>query len=111
MFPVMTAFVGGSLLAGVAAKGVSAAPLAHVAAGVPQARAVERVGYWKRYCKYNDCTGAANVDVEVAPVAVPENPPVIAIVPVRPVSCGEFKYWNGSACVDARYNNPYIGPR
>ena len=34
-----------------------------------------------------------------------------ALVPARPVSCGEFRYWNGTACVDARYNTPYIGPR
>jgi hypothetical protein len=42
---------------------------------------------------------------------VPGGPPVIAVVPVRPVSCGEYRYWNGTACVDARYNTPYIGPR
>jgi hypothetical protein len=108
MLVVMTVFIGGGLLAGVAAEGASAAPLPHIAA----ASAVEPVGYWKHYCKYNDCTGAAGVDAEVtAPVVVPENPPVVAIVPVRPASCGEFKYWNGSACVDARYNKPYIGPR
>jgi len=32
-------------------------------------------------------------------------------VPVRPLSCGEYHYWNGSACVDARYNDPYLGPK
>jgi hypothetical protein len=39
------------------------------------------------------------------------NPPVIRIVPARPTSCGEFHYWDGERCVDARYNNPYVGPR
>ncbi len=78
----------------------------------PSPVTVERVGYWRRYCRFNDCTGA-DVDVTVVapPVVATENPPIIAIVPVRPVSCGEFHYWNGSACVDARYNNPYVGPR
>ena len=80
------------------------------------------VGYWKRYCRYNDCAGTPNVVVVPtpapavvpavpAPVVVPQSPPVIAVVPVRPVSCGEFHYWNGSTCVDARYNTLYIGPR
>jgi len=51
----------------------------------------------------------------VAPV-VPETAPVVegvpvVVVPLRPASCGEYHYWNGVACVDARYNNPYIGPR
>ncbi len=39
------------------------------------------------------------------------NPPVVRIVPARPTSCGEFRYWDGERCVDARYNNPYLGPR
>lgn len=32
-------------------------------------------------------------------------PPAVA-VPVRPVSCGEFRYWNGERCVDARVVPP-----
>jgi hypothetical protein len=31
-----------------------------------------------------------------------------AVVPVRPVSCGEFRYWNGERCVDARVIPPDI---
>jgi hypothetical protein len=125
---VMMAFISGSIIVGVASQSALAAPLPQSAAGASAVSTVETVGYWKRYCRYNDCTGAANVDVVVpavpaapvvvpavpavpAPVVVPQSPPVIAVVPVRPVSCGEFHYWNGSACVDARYNNPYIGPR
>jgi len=27
------------------------------------------------------------------------------------VSCGEYNYWDGERCVDARYNKPYLGPR
>jgi hypothetical protein len=57
---------------------------------------------------------AVETDVEVDVAPPPDGgllPPVIAIVPVRPVSCGEFRYWNGDRCVDARYNDPYLGPR
>jgi hypothetical protein len=117
IFLVMTAFIGAGIVAGAAPNSAMAAPFPQFVAGASGASAVETVGYWRRYCRYNDCSGTPNVDVVVpavvvpSPVVVPENPPVIAIVPVRPVSCGEFRYWNGSACVDARYNNPYTGPR
>ncbi len=29
----------------------------------------------------------------------------------RPRSCGEFFYWDGQACVDARKYPPYLGPK
>jgi hypothetical protein len=112
IFLVMMAFIGGRIVAGVAPQSAMAAPFSQLDVGASGASAVETIGYWRRYCRYNGCTGIPDVDVDVpAPVVVPLNPPVIAIVPVRPVSCGEFRYWNGSACVDARYNNPYTGPR
>jgi hypothetical protein len=47
--------------------------------------------------------------VPVVPPAVVEEPAIV--VPMRPASCGEFHFWNGVACVDARYNKPYLGPR
>ena len=55
--------------------------------------------------------------VVVVPPAVPVVPPVvvqepvIVVPPPRPASCGEYRYWNGQNCVDARYNRPYLGPR
>jgi hypothetical protein len=123
----MTAFIGCGVLAGAPPQTAVAAPLPQVAAGAAGASLVETVGYWRRYCRYNDCTGtnvvvvpaapAAPVvvpavpAVPAAPVVVRESPPVIAVVPVRPVSCGEYRYWSGTASVDARYNTPYIGPR
>lgn len=43
-----------------------------------------------------------------APVIVGEGPvapvaPGVPVVPLRPTTCGEYHYWNGVACVDARY--------
>ncbi|MFP3921855.1 MAG: hypothetical protein ACLFU3_09145, partial [Dichotomicrobium sp.] len=29
----------------------------------------------------------------------------------RPRSCGEYYYWDGQACVDARKYPPYVGPK
>jgi len=67
--------------------------------------------YYRRYGPY----GAP--PVVVVPPVVPVVPPVVVEEPVfvmpppRPASCGEYRYWNGQYCVDARYNRPYLGPR
>jgi hypothetical protein len=38
--------------------------------------------------------------------------PVIEFLPPpRPANCGEFRYWNGAYCADARVEPPYTGPR
>jgi hypothetical protein len=39
--------------------------------------------------------------------APPEPPPI----PLRPRSCGKYRYWNGDYCADARYERPYVGPK
>ena len=31
--------------------------------------------------------------------------------PSRPTSCGQYRYWNGEYCTDARYERPYLGPK
>jgi len=50
--------------------------------------------------------------VAVVPPAVVEVPEAVVVLPPpRPASCGEYRYWNGQFCVDARYNTPYLGPR
>lgn len=45
------------------------------------------------------------------PRAVYPPPVVYEIVPIRPASCGVYRYWNGESCADARYRPPYVGPR
>ena len=44
---------------------------------------------------------APNVDV----------PAYELLPPPPPANCGEYHYWNGEYCADARYNPPYLGPR
>ncbi|HZP10124.1 hypothetical protein [Methyloceanibacter sp.] len=110
-FLIAAAIAGGMVLTAPAGAAQLPAQSARVFGPLPAA--VELAGYWRRYCRFHDCTGPDVVVVQpdTAPAVVTENPPIVAIVPARPVSCGEFHYWNGSACVDARYNNPYLGPR
>jgi hypothetical protein len=38
-------------------------------------------------------------------------PGVYGFVAERPSSCGEYRYWNGVRCVDARDNPPDLRPR
>jgi hypothetical protein len=45
------------------------------------------------------------------PPAVYYAPPAPALVPLRPRSCGKYRYWNGEYCADARYERPYLGPK
>ncbi|MBA2125195.1 hypothetical protein DLM45_03015 [Hyphomicrobium methylovorum] len=35
----------------------------------------------------------------------------LEVVPLPPANCGEFRYWNGEYCADARVQPPYVGPR
>jgi hypothetical protein len=82
---------------------------------------VEKAG-WRRNCRRYGCgpdivAPDVQVDVDVAgsddvDLSVDADvPTVVVLPPPRPLSCGRYRYWNGRACVDARYNDPYLGPR
>jgi hypothetical protein len=111
----MMAFLAGLLAFGVSSQ---AAPMPVRAAAVPATTGlIQKVDYWHRYYRQHGYPPPAVVPVVPAVPAVPvvpapvvEGAPVV-VVPVRPISCGQYHYWNGVTCVDARYNNPYIGPR
>jgi hypothetical protein len=48
------------------------------------------------------------------PPVVEYEPPVYGwyyTPPPRPANCGQYRYWNGDRCADARYDPPYVGPR
>lgn len=119
IFTLVVVLAGGTACLFYSLQGAAAFPAPALTAPVFAAGPITKAGYWKRYCKFNDCTGnaiinedaAADVDVDADAGPPALNPPIIAIVPVRPVSCGEYRYWDGERCVDARYNNPYLGPR
>jgi hypothetical protein len=82
---------------------------------------IEPTGYWKRRWRRDydpdvvipDAPVDLDVDGDIEQqITVPgETPPLVVIVPVRPASCGQYRYWDGARCVDARYHDPYIGPR
>lgn len=120
MLIAMLAGIAGILVAGTSSR---AAPVPVLAATPATAGGiVQKVQLFPRryYRNHPYAPGAVVVPVvpavPVIPAPVPgaavvEGAPVVVMVPARPASCGEYRYWNGVACVDARYNTPYLGPR
>ena len=102
--------LAGGVLFGLGAHTAHSSPLRAVTSLSADMTAVQTAGwrrrYWRRYGVWP--TGPRDA-IENEIVAAPGEP--IVISPVRPRSCGEYRYWNGFACVDARYNDPYLGPK
>ncbi len=102
-------FCGFAVMA-LSAVPASAAPAPGVTAGVDSGQLVEKAGYWRRYWRRNgyppDAAPGLAPDSEIV---VGEDGPIL--VPLRPASCGQYRYWNGEFCADARSRPPYIFPR
>ena len=113
--------IGAGIGLGVSSHDAKAAPLPAAAPPVVASAVVVEAGWRRNWRRYGPdvVIPDAQVDLDVdsdgdadGQVIVPgETPPMIAIVPLRPASCGQYRYWNGDRCVDARYHDPYIGPR
>ena len=110
---VMVVAVGLSAMSHDAEATPPSTAFASVAAPTP----IEEAGWrrqWRRQGEgvvvVPDAGAAVDTDVEID---VDEGAPaaVIVLPPPRPSSCGQYRYWNGDRCVDARYNDPYLGPR
>lgn len=115
----MMAFIAGTIVSGTPSHAVPGAVLTASPASVDGGM-VEKVQLFPRryYRRYGPGPYAVPPAVVVVPPAVVEEPLVdgvplapIVVLPPRPASCGQYRYWNGEACVDARYNTPYLGPR
>ncbi len=108
------ALLAGGLVLGLGAGPANAGPLPAMTSPSVDTTAVETVGWRERYYRRNGVwprgpRRAVDDDVLVAPIGGDDD--VVIIAPVRPSSCGQYHYWNGVACVDARYNDPYLGPK
>ena len=120
MFRVLTlmaVLAGGGIGFAFTSHDALALPLPTVSASVAVPTLIEKTGWRRQWRRQDygpvvvvpDTEVAADPDVEVEVDA--EAPAVIFLPPPRPTSCGQYRYWNGQRCVDARYNTPYIGPR
>ena len=63
------------------------------------------------YSRHGYFGGPPVVTPPPPPIVYPAPPVLYELVPVRPASCGVYRYWNGVRCADARFRPPYIGPR
>jgi hypothetical protein len=119
-FLLVTALFVGSFVLSAAPRDAGAGPLPAISAptapGIVAAVDYTR-RYWRRYCRDNGCDPDDMIAASpvVAPRVVDEvivtpDGGTVVVVPLRPRSCGQYRYWNGSTCIDARYNTPYIGP-
>lgn len=63
--------------------------------------------------EYDPPPPARRIYRQAPPPIVVYEPPVYGWIspPPRPASCGEYHYWNGTRCADARWDPPYTGPR
>jgi len=107
------AIVAGGLVLGLGAGEANAGPLPAMSNLSVDASAVETVGWRERYYRRHGVwpTGPRRALDDDGDVVVTTDGDAVIIAPVRPLSCGEYHYWNGVACVDARYNDPYLGPK
>ena len=113
LLTVLAVLIGAGLGLSVSSHHADAGPLPVVASAVVAPASVIEAGWRRNWRRYGPdvVVPDADVDVDVDVIVPGETPPLIAIVPVRPASCGQYRYWDGERCVDARYHNPYIGPR
>jgi hypothetical protein len=112
---LVTVVAGGSLGLGLSSHDAEALPSSTISAPAAMPTAIENAQYytrrpwWRREGLIVVPKEAIETDPNLAEGGL--NPPIVRIVPARPTSCGEYRYWDGERCVDARYNNPYLGPR
>ena len=115
IFPLCAAaLIAGGLGLGLRAHDALAGPLPAMSSALTSLSAdlsaVEKVGWRRRYWLRHGVwptRGRNAYDVETGVVFAPGEPIIIA--PLRPRSCGQYRFWNGYACVDARYNDPDLG--
>ena len=98
----------GAFIAALAPRSAAAGPLPVLTDLSVKSNAVEKAQYSRRYYRRQLRRGYVPPVVVVPPVVIEGGPMIV--VPLRPTSCGQYRYWNGVACVDARYHDPYLGP-
>jgi hypothetical protein len=101
----MTACVIGAMGGGVSPAAAMSAPT--LAASNHGTALVQHAGWRRYYERHSYVPVTPPVVDETADGDVTVVPPLV----YRPSSCGEFHYWDGQACVDARYIDPYLGPK
>ena len=105
----LSAFIAGVVIAVMAPGHAGAGPQPALAPLHAEPSIVEKAGYLRRqYRRQLRRNGYISEATPHAPAVVGDE---VVLVPLRPSSCGQYRYWSGARCADARYETPYIGPR
>jgi hypothetical protein len=96
-FLIATVFAGGAMAAAMTVP-ANAGPLLSVSAPQAGESAVENVAFLRRPLRRGYILPPP---VVTAPRVVVPGAPAIVYLPAG--HCGEFRYWDGRGCVDARY--------
>lgn len=94
------AFVLAGFGAGISLKEATAAP-------IPKVEVTQGSSLTENVTLRRDRRGRAMVPVAPRGSAVVA-PTTRTVIVTRPASCGEFHYWDGTACVDARYTDRHF---
>lgn len=102
---------GGIVLGLGAQNAATAGPLPAMSNLSLDASAVQNAGWRERYYRRHGVWPSGPRRAAQDDVVVTTDGAAVIVAPLRPRSCGEYHYWNGVACVDARYNDPDLGPK
>jgi hypothetical protein len=89
-FIAMMAFIAGILISGAPSRAAPGPILKATAWNV--AGVIQKVDYWRHYYRRHGVDDWHRYYRPPAP-----------LTPVRPLSCGEFRFWDGKRCVDVRF--------
>lgn len=84
----MMALTAGIIISG-APSHAAPRPVLEATAWSVAAGMIQKVDYWHHYCRRHGVDWHRYYRHHLAPV--------------RPLSCGEFRFWNGEHCVDIRF--------
>jgi len=105
------ALIAGGFILGAGTGSATAAPLPSLTYLDVASTAVQQVDWRRRYYRRNGVWPNGPRAAAGDDVVVTADGDVVVVAPLRPSSCGQYHFWNGVACVDARYNDPYLGPK
>jgi hypothetical protein len=87
----MMAFIAGIIVSG-APSHAAPGPVLEATAGDVSGGMIQKVDYWHHYYRRHGVDDWRRYY---------RRPPPLE--PVRPLSCGEFRFWDGERCVDVRF--------
>lgn len=104
-YVLIATLAAGTVLGAAMTAPANAGPLPSLTAPQAGEAAVEKAAFWRRQWRRGYVVPPSPPVVTGPSVVVPGAPAIV----YRPAGhCGEFRYWDGTGCVDARFIDPYF---